>query len=66
VTKGAGSSLLIADVHGHHERRCGRCFSLLCWTGYDGTICVPYGSVIDEPALKPTAHMFVGSKEQRP
>jgi hypothetical protein len=24
--------------------------------------CNPYGSLIDEPALKPTAHMFVGSK----
>jgi hypothetical protein len=23
---------------------------------------VPYGSLVDEPALKPTAHMFVGSK----
>jgi hypothetical protein len=23
---------------------------------------VPYGSLTDEPTLKPTAHMFVGSK----
>ncbi|HTX46679.1 MAG TPA: hypothetical protein VMD48_10385 [Solirubrobacteraceae bacterium] len=23
---------------------------------------MPYGSLIDEPDLKPTAHMFVGSK----
>jgi hypothetical protein len=23
---------------------------------------VPYGSLIDEPALKPTAHIYVGSK----
>jgi hypothetical protein len=29
----------------------------------DGTrLRVPYGSPVDEPALKPTAHMFVGSK----
>jgi hypothetical protein len=32
------------------------------WTGYEGKIRIPYGSLIDEPALKPTAHMFVGSK----
>jgi hypothetical protein len=36
--------------------------SLLYWTGYEGKIRVPYGSLIDEPTLKPTAHMFVGSK----
>ena len=37
-------------------------FSLLYWTGDQGKIRVPYGSLIDGPALKPTAHMFVGSK----
>jgi hypothetical protein len=62
VTKGADSLILICDAHGHHARRCGRCFSLLYWTGYEGKIRVPYGSLIDEPALKPKAHMFVGSK----
>ena len=54
--------ILIGDAHGRHARRCGKCFSLLYWTGYEGKIRVPYGSLIDEPALKPTAHMFVGSK----
>jgi hypothetical protein len=29
---------------------------------YKGKIRVPYGSLIDEPALKPMAHMFVASK----
>lgn len=62
VTKGADSLILIGDAHGHHARRCGKCFSLLYWTGYEGKIRVPYGSLIDEPALKPMAHMFVGSK----
>jgi hypothetical protein len=23
---------------------------------------VPYGTLVDEPSLKPTAHQFVGSK----
>jgi len=62
VTKGADSLMLIGDADGHHGRRCGKCFSLLYWTGYEGKIRVPYGSLIDEPVLKPTAHMFVGSK----
>ena len=62
MTKGTDSLILIGDAHGHHARRCGKCFSLLYWTGYEGKIRVPYGSLIDEPALKPMAHMFVGSK----
>jgi hypothetical protein len=62
VTKGADSLILIGDAHRHHATRCEKCFSLLYWTGYEGKIRVPYGSLIDEPALKPKAHMFVGSK----
>ena len=34
----------------------------MCWTGYEGKVRVPYGALIDEPSLKPAAHMFVGSK----
>ena len=62
VTTGADSLMVVGDPHGHHARRCANCFSLVYWTGYEGKIRVPYGSLIDEPALKPTAHMFVGSK----
>jgi hypothetical protein len=63
VTKGADSLTLIGDAHAAHEMRCGACLSLLCWTARAGTyLRVPFGSLIDEPALKPTAHMFVGSK----
>jgi hypothetical protein len=62
VAKGADSLISTGDANGHHAKRCGKCFSLLYWTGYEGKIRVAYGSLIDEPALKPTAHMFVGSK----
>jgi hypothetical protein len=63
VTKGAGSLMVIGDANADHAMRCGTCGSLLYWTVRDGTsVRVPYGSLIDEPALKPTAHMFVGSK----
>ena len=62
VTNGEDSLILTGDPHGHHAMRCGTCFSLLYWTGYEGKIRVPYGSLIDEPTLKPMAHMFVASK----
>jgi hypothetical protein len=63
VTKGADSLRVIGDSDDDHAVRCGECFSLMYWTLRDGTyVRVPYGSLIDEPALRPTAHMFVGSK----
>jgi hypothetical protein len=45
--------------------RCDECGSLLYWTvhHHDRTwVRIPYGSLVDEPTLRPTAHMFVGSK----
>ena len=53
---------LDGDPDASHTVRCADCFSLLYWTGYGGKIRVPYGSLIDEPTLKPMGHMFVGSK----
>jgi len=61
VTRGARSLVVVGDADGHHATRCGECFSLLSWTGYEGKIRVPYGTLVDGPALLPTAHMFVGS-----
>ena len=63
VTSGADSLLVEGDLDAWHEMRCAECWSLLYWTVRDGTyLRVPYGSLIDEPTLKPMAHMFVGSK----
>ena len=62
VTKGAESLLVVGDRDSAHEVRCGECFSLLYWAYPDGSVGVPYGSLIDEPALKPMHHQFVGSK----
>src|SRR5919197_5591083 len=63
VTKGAGSLMVIGDADSNHAIRCGECGSLLYWTVREGThVRVAYGSLIDEPTLKPTAHIFVGSK----
>ena len=41
VTRGADSVIVIGDSGGHHAKRCGQCFSLLSWTGYEGRIRVP-------------------------
>lgn len=62
VTQGEGSLMVVGDAQSQYEMRCGKCLSLVYWATREGTICVPYGALVDEPALKPTAHMFVGSK----
>jgi hypothetical protein len=62
VTKGADSLWQIGDTDASHAMRCRECGSLVYWTVRDGKyVRVPYGSLVDEPALGPTAHMFVGS-----
>src|SRR5262245_34759295 len=61
VTKGADSLLVEGDPESASEVRCRECFSLLYWTSRDGYLGVPYGTLIDEPTLKPTHHQFVGS-----
>ena len=62
LTKGADSLVVQGDVDGRHALHCKQCFSVLRWTGYEGKIRVPYGTLTDEPTLKPMAHIFVGSK----
>ena len=62
LTKGNDSLVVQGDADGRHAVRCRECFSLLHWTGYEGKIRIPYGTLIDEPTLKPMAHVFVGSK----
>jgi hypothetical protein len=63
VTKGADSLMVIGIDEADHAVHCGSCASLLHWTVRDCTyVRVPYGTLVDEPTLKPTAHIFVGSK----
>jgi hypothetical protein len=66
-TSGTDSLLVDGDAEGMHAKRCGRCWSLLCWTvqHHDQKwLRVPYGTLNDAPALTPTAHMFVSSKAE--
>jgi len=63
VTKGEDSLRVIDAADANQVVHCAECLSLLYWTAHNGThVRVPYGSLVDEPTLKPTAHMFVGSK----
>ena len=65
VTKGTASLTRIGEEGADHEIRCRVCASLVYWTRTASDrqyVRVPYGTLSDEPALKPMGHMFVGSK----
>jgi hypothetical protein len=63
VTRGADSLAALGDPDGDQEMYCRNCWSRVYWTARErGCVRIPYGTLVDEPALRPTAHMFVGSK----
>ncbi len=62
VTDGADRLLIWGDADNNHTR-CGVCGSLLYSVVRDGAyVHVALGSLADTPAVKPTEHIFVGSK----
>jgi len=47
----------------NHDAHCGRCGSLLYSVVRDGAyVHVAMGTLVDNPSIRPTAHIFVGSK----
>jgi hypothetical protein len=60
LSKGRDTLFVWGDEEGNHTR-CGVCGSLL-FSVVGTRVHVAYGSLRDEPTLKPTAHIFVGSK----
>jgi hypothetical protein len=63
VTGGADSLVGLGDPDGDQEMYCRECWSRVYWTARErGCVRIPYGVLVDAPALRPTAHMFVGSK----
>jgi hypothetical protein len=47
----------------NHDAHCGQCGSLLWSLVRDGTyVHVTLGTLIDSPSIRPSAHIFVGSK----
>jgi hypothetical protein len=62
VTAGA-DALMVYGEDDLNDTRCGVCGSLLYSVVRDGAyVHVAMGSLVDEPAIRPTAHIFVGSK----
>jgi hypothetical protein len=62
LTKGGDGLMIHGDPRGH-DAHCGRCGSLLysvVWAG--AFVHVAMGTLIDDPSIRPTAHIFVGSK----
>jgi hypothetical protein len=56
-------ALLIVGEENLHDTRCARCGSLLFSVVRDGVwVHVALGSLVDAPSIRPTAHIFVGSK----
>ena len=62
IVDGAGSLLVWGDEDENHTR-CGICGSLLYSVVRDGAyVHVALGSLIDGPTIRPSEHIFVGSK----
>ena len=56
-------SLLIVGTEDENHTRCAACGSLLLSVVRDGAyVHVALGSLVDAPSLRPTKHIFVGSK----
>jgi hypothetical protein len=62
ITQGA-ETLLIYGEPDAHDTRCAVCGSLLFSVVRDGEyVHVAMGSLVDAPSIRPTDHIFVGSK----
>ncbi|WP_333680357.1 GFA family protein [Dyella sp.] len=62
VIMGEDALSIFGDEQGH-DARCKRCGSLLYSVVREGQyVHVTYGTLIDEPSIRPTAHIHVGSK----
>jgi hypothetical protein len=62
ITEGDDNLMIFGEETGH-DARCGLCGSLLYSLVRDGAfVHVTMGTLVDDPTIRPTAHIFVGSK----
>lgn len=62
VTRGSDKLMIFGDDRAHDAHRA-RCGSLLYSVVRDGAfVHVAMGTLTDDPSIRPTAHIFVGSK----
>lgn len=63
LIKSAEAILIYGNPDEAHDAHCGICGSLVYSVVREGAyVHVPMGTLMDTPALRPTAHIFVGSK----
>src|SRR5215475_3380550 len=61
ITQGRDSLLIFGDEQASHDVHCKLCGSLLFSVVRDGEyVHVTLGTLADTPAIRPTAHIFVG------
>jgi hypothetical protein len=62
VTTGS-DGLLVFGTGPNHDAHCGHCGSLLYSVVREGEyVHVTLGTLVDDPGIRPSAHIFVGSK----
>ena len=62
ITKGLADIAILGD-EGLNDTRCGACGSFLFSVVRDGVFLhIAMGSLVDAPTIRPTKHIFVGSK----
>jgi hypothetical protein len=65
ITGGADKIMIFGDEN-NHDAHCRRCGSLLYSTVRDGAFAhVAMGTLVDDPAIRPTGHIFVSSKARQ-
>lgn len=63
LVKGAEAMLIYGNPDETHDVHCGICGSLVYSVVREGAYAhVPMGTLMDAPSIRPTAHIFVGSK----
>ena len=63
VVSGSERALIVGDAAANHDVHCGVCGSLMFSELNQGTrLHLTLGTLIDEPSIRPTAHIFVGDK----
>jgi len=63
LTAGEDGLLIDGALEAAHDVRCGVCGSLLYSVVREGAyVHVAMGTLMDEPSIRPAAHIFVGSK----
>ena len=63
ITRGQEQILIFGDAQANHDVHCQVCGSLLYSVVHDGKrVHVTLGTLVDTPAIRPTAHIFVADK----